>query len=211
MDEGWANLLPFFYFEEHSPEVDYFGSRVDRYHSVAGQEVEVALMTLGDILTVRDPYRQASYNKPFFAYYQLYEYLGEELFTSTLQHYVKAWAGKHPMPYDFFNAFNVASGENLNGYWQNWFFDRNHADLALAGMDGDEVLIENVGGLFVPVELDILYENDTNVRIHEDLGIWKKDKRIIRIALENPETIKSIRLGNERIPDVDRSDNTLTF
>jgi hypothetical protein len=211
MDEGWANLLPFFYFEEHSPDFDYFGSRVERYLGVAGQEIEVPSMTLGDILTVRPPYRQASYNKPFLAYFYLSELLGWDEFIHSFQHYIKSWAGKHPMPYDFFNSFNTASGRDLNWYWQNWFFDRNHADLSLKGMEGDEVIVENVGGLFLPVYIDIMYMDGHNTKIYSEIDSWKKNAKRLKFEVKNPKQIKSIRLGNAEIPDVEKANNYIEF
>ena len=63
MDEGWANLFPYFFMHEQDPDFDYFESRKTRYYGVAGKEIEVPIMTLGDLLDTRPPYRQASYNK----------------------------------------------------------------------------------------------------------------------------------------------------
>lgn len=211
MDEGWASMLPYFYFEEHSPDFDYFQSRIERYLGVAGQEIEVPSMTLGDILTVRPPYRQASYNKPFLAYFYLIEVLGLDDFRKSFQQYIKSWAGKHPMPYDFFYSFNNASGHDLNWYWQNWFFDRNHADLALKGIQGDEILVENVGGLFLPVYIDIMYRDGHNTTIYAEIDSWKKQEKTLKFEVDNPEEIISIRLGNVETPDVDQDNNYLEF
>ena len=41
------------------------------------------------------------------------------------------WAGKHPTPYDFFFTFNDISGENLDWFWQPWFFGFQYLDLAI--------------------------------------------------------------------------------
>lgn len=211
MDEGWASLLPYFFFEEHSTDFDYFQSRIERYLGVAGQEIEVPSMTLGDILTVRPPYRQASYNKPFLAYFYLSELLGRDEFIKSFQHYIKLWAGKHPMPYDFFNAMNSASGEDLNWYWQNWFFERNHADLALRGIQADQIVVENVGGLFTPVHLHIMYKKGTNTKIYAEIGAWKQNAKVMKFKVENADDIESIRLGREDIPDVNTKNNYMAF
>ena len=128
-----------------------------------------------------------------------------------MKKYMSAWAGKHPMPYDFFYSINNASGKDLNWYWKNWFFDRNHADLELEGIIADEVIIKNIGGLSVPVELDIMYVNGSNTKISADLDIWKHGNIKAQIKVQNPDMIKSIRLGNEKILDVDLSNNYLEF
>lgn len=213
MDEGWASLLPYFYFEEHSPDVDYFKGRMNRYYGTAGEEIEVPMMTLSHLLTVRKPYRQASYNKSYFAYYYLYEYLGKELFTKSLQSYMNAWAGKHPMPYDYFNAINTATGKNLNWYWQNWFFDINHADLALTGLsgNGNELIIKNTGGLFVPIILQIEYKDGTVSTRDLGLNAWQTGPREVHVELERIDEMERIVLGGDKVLDVDTSNNTLKF
>ena len=209
MDEGWANLMPLFYFKEHSPDYDYMKSRVERYLETAGSEIEVPIMTLGDLLTTRPPYRQASYNKPYFAYYFLYEMLGEELFTQTLRSYMQAWAGKHPMPYDFFNAFAHFSGTELNWFWKNWFFERNYADLTLVGLENDQLIIRNTGGLFVPIKLRFRYLDGTEGKKELGLDVWKQGDHQIRIPVDRSFNIESITLESSHIPDADPADNVL--
>ena len=207
MDEGWANLLPFFYFDEHSPEVDYLLSRTGRYLDGAGKEIEVPVMTLGDILTQRMAYRQASYNKPFFAYLYLHELLGREKFTQTLRSYMEAWAKKHPMPYDFFYSFNHFSGMDLNWYWKNWFFERNYADLTLSGLDDNIVTVANPGGLFVPVELHIRYNDGSERFIRKEASIWENGQNPVQIKIDRTTGLEEIRLGSVHIPDVFPEDN----
>lgn len=207
MDEGWASLFPLFYFAEHSPDYDYLNDRMERYYKIAGSEVEVPIMTQSDLLHIRGPYRQASYNKSLFAYLHMYDYLGKELFTSALKNYIKTWAGKHPMPYDFYNAFNSFTGQDLNWYWENWFFEKNHADLAVLGIEKGAVVLYNRGKLMLPVYLDIEYEDGTNRIIEKKLSVWKTGNRELHIPVKNADQIVRISLGNDKIIDVDQSNN----
>ena len=205
MDEGWANLFPYFFLNEHSPDFDYIATRKSRYFGVAGSEIEVPIMTLGDILTIRAPYRQASYNKSFFAYYYLYDFLGAELFLECLKTYMNAWAGKHPMPYDFYNSFSNSSGKDLDWYWQNWFFERNHADLGIDFTDDGKFRVYNKGRLFLPVDLTVVLKNGETIQFSFPADIWKNSLELM-IPVENWD-IESIELGNDKIIDVNLSNN----
>ncbi|HHB78530.1 MAG TPA: peptidase, partial [Saprospiraceae bacterium] len=134
MDEGWATFLPGKYFKNYDPNYDFHGSRVGRYLQIAGTEAEVPIITLSKDQHRRLIYRNSSYNKPYLAYYFLQQYVGEDVFRKMIQGYIKNWHGKHPTPYDFFNAFNTLAGKNLNWYWKNWFFEKNYADVKIANV-----------------------------------------------------------------------------
>jgi len=60
--------------------------------------------------------------------------------------WILAW--KHPIPWDFFYSFNTASGQNLNWFWNNWFFSHNYIDLSIREVNksdkGYSVTIDNI-------------------------------------------------------------------
>ena len=210
MDEGWASYFPNFFFPEHidNIEFNYFNSRVQTYYQIAGQDSEVPIFTLVDHLRLRGPYRQASYNKAFLAYFYLYNYLGEDRFLRTLQNYMNTWGGKHPIPFDFFNSFNTNSGENLDWFWQNWFFDLGYADLALELKDKN-LLVKNIGHLYLPVKINIAYKDGTNEMIEYNMKIWQNAKNQLTIPMQRYDEIKTITLGADWVADLDMSNNVI--
>jgi len=211
MDEGWASLFPYFYSDTHSPQYDYLANRMGRYYNEAGSEREVPLMTQSDLLHIRGPYRQASYNKSFFAYFYLYTYLGEETFSKALQGYMNAWAEKHPVPFDFFYSFNTIAEMDLNWFWKNWFFDKNHSDLAISEMKNGELIVENRGKLILPVFIEVNYKDGSSYVLKKDISVWKDQQEKITIPIKDYKKVSSIVLGNDEILDVDKSNNILKF
>ena len=111
------------------------------------------------------------------------------------------------MPYDFFNLFNSESNEDLNWYWKNWFFERNHADLEIEAVETNQIWIKNKGKLFLPIRLFIEYQDGSMKKIEKDLSAWKNSKGSIAINLEDFSQLKSITLGDKMILDVDGSNN----
>ncbi len=214
MDEGWATFFPNFYIKDHlnkNNPYNYFQSRMERYYSIAGKDIEVPEMILVDLLRLRAPYRQASYNKSFLAYYYLYDYLGEEKFLKAFRGYIKRWIGKHPIPYDFFFSMNDLSGENLDWFWQNWFFDFGYGDLGLSLQNKNTLLVKNIGHLALPVRIKIIYKDGHNINISYNMKIWKNTDNMLTVPLKNPEDIQKIELGADWIIDVDNSNNVLEF
>ena len=213
MDEGWATFFPNFYMDKHidKTKFNYFKSRMETYNQFAGNDLEVPSMVLVDLLRLRAPYRQASYNKSFLAYYYLYDYLGEDRFLTALRGYMNDWGGKHPIPYDFFNSFNRLSGENLDWFWENWFLDFGYGDMGISLKDKNTLEINNFGHLALPIKLTITYKDDNEVTMEYNMKIWKNAKNRILFPIPRADEVKSIKLGDEMIIDVDKSNNVIVF
>jgi hypothetical protein len=216
MDEGWANLFPTFYLEKY--EQQYFESRKQRYYRFAGEEYEQTMMTPSNLLSMRNAYRQNSYNKSYFAYYYLIELMGEKQFQQVLQEYISIWAGKHPSPYDFYNIFNELSKEDLNWYWNSWFFERGYADLEIKGIHENQIVLENPGGLPLPIQLELTYDDQSREKIMHTAEVWNDKgnlkgsncgiKSQLLIPLKEGKVLYKAVLGNDRIIDVNEENNS---
>ena len=211
MDEGWASFIPGYFMHEHIPaeQFDYFKSRIKTYNSYAGAEGEVPIMTLTDHLRSRQPYRQASYNKSYVANIILMDYLGESRFINCLQEYIRRWAGKHPMPYDFFNTFSEISGENLDWFWKSWYFDQGYIDLGISMPDNKTIIVENIGKLPLGFKLKTEYRDGTIGENEFNLKVWKnfRTKLVIPVAAEK-EVLK-VSLIYERDYDINKANDVL--
>ncbi|HVX50868.1 MAG TPA: M1 family metallopeptidase, partial [Chitinophagaceae bacterium] len=60
--------------------------------------------------------------------------LGPDRFDYAFREYIKHWAMKHPLPYDFFRSMNDAAGEDLNWFFKPWFFTTWKIDQAVEGV-----------------------------------------------------------------------------
>ncbi len=208
MDEGWATYFPSPYFKEYVPDYDFHDSRIKRYLQIAGSEAEVPVITLSKDQHRRLIYRNSSYNKPYLAYYFLRQLLGEQRFTHCLQQFIHTWSYKHPSPYDFFNSFNRHAGRNLDWYWNNWFFEKNYADLRIEKVTEQGAYVTNTGGLFVPVVLTVVSKTGEHRVVRRGLDFWRDGlkKRFIMLPFQKEE-ILSVKLGDKTIPDAWPDDN----
>ncbi len=205
MDEGWATIGEWLI----SPMID--SSITDEYgmpavNQTAGTEADLPITTLTTQLNGSSMFIN-SYPKPALGYLYAKDMLGEYLFYKALHQYIRNWNGKHPMPYDFFNSMNTGSGKNLNWFWKRWFFDDGIADLAIAKVNGRLITIESKGQKPVPVDLAIIYLDDTPEKIHRSAAVWEKGNKTIVLAATSAKKIKQIILGSTYVPDKNTADN----
>ena len=152
--------------------------------------------------------RVAAYTRPAIAYYLLKNTFGDELFKAAMKEYILRWNGKHPMPYDFFNTFDAVAGEDYSWFWKPWFFERGHPDLSIKAItDENVILIEKIGLFPVPVEITVVFEDNTIKQISQSARVWDDGKKISAVRVANNNKIVKVELGNNLIPDIDRSNN----
>lgn len=204
MDEGWAVFLPV----EKQNELGNYNPmerRYGRYDAQAKSITAVPPMVPSFALD-RTSYRMVSYTRPGAAYFALQEQLGEEVFLKGLQEFIHRWNGKHPTPYDMFFTFNEVSGQDLNWFWENWFFDFGVAEMELTNfeiVDGKKIVtIKNNGGLFVPVILNIYYKDGTEEELIRKPEVWQNGNKETTIDLNAEKKITMITLGHDNHPNI---------
>lgn len=209
MDEGWATIGEW----TISPMID--PSLLDEYGiqptaSSSGTKDDTPIMTLTPDLKGRGSFTN-SYPKPGLGYLYIKDYLGDELFTKALHHYIEQWHGKHPMPFDFFYSMNEGAGKNMDWFWKPWFFGEGVTDLAITGVDktdnGYAVKIENKSAKPLPVDLVLNYADGSSEKLHNSIGVWEKGESFISIPVVTTKTLKDVRLGSTYVPDKDKSNN----
>jgi hypothetical protein len=214
MDEGWATMLPFDFQTANAPGYDPRTRNAKSFSEFAGNEQDVPPMVLSYELRGAS-YRTASYRRPGAAYEFLRQMLGDDLFKKCLHEYMNRWNGKHPIPFDFFFTFNYVTGQNLDWYFNPWFFENKYPDLTLSAKitdNGVSISIVNKGGLPVPIKLKFNYEDGTNEFVYEkNADVWKNGNVAVTTVLQMKKKVKKIELGTTQIPDVNMKDNTVEF
>lgn len=212
MEEGMAQMIPEELQDRLSENTNKRKSNSARYQSFAGSEYEASMMTTAYLLK-GDAFSTNAYFKSSVVYNLLRDYFGKEKYTSILKEYMNRWNGKHPTPYDFFNTFNEVSGENLNWFWQPWFFDKGFPDLSVKevkkGSTKNTIVVKNNGTLPVPIELKIKYFDGTTNTMSLKMNVWKNGESEVEAVDETGNDISEITLGSGFIPDINSSDNTL--
>ena len=126
---------------------------------------------------------------------------------------MERWHGKHTLPWDFFYTFNNISGQNLNWFWNAWFFTNNYIDLAVSYIHtintGYQVGIENIGGFPVPVDIRLNFKDGSTQIIHKSPEIWAGKEKQAAIAINSKKALQSVQLITGIFVDADENNNIL--
>ena len=141
--------------------------------------------------------------------------LGHDRFDYAFNEYIKHWARKHPLPYDFFRAMNDAAGEDLNWFWKEWFFTTWKLDQTIQSVKyvkddptkGAFITIVNKEKMAMPVEMKITFTNGNSEMLHLPVNIWQRGS-VWTFKYPSTVAIKSIVLDPDRqLPDSNAKNN----
>jgi hypothetical protein len=215
MDEGWATTLEYLIAIDQlgkaKADSNYKQFRVKRWILDPSTEEDQPVISLSTQLSGAG-YGNNAYVKPSLAYLGLKDMLGDVLFAKSLHTYMDRWNGKHPIPWDFFYSINNATGQNLNWYWNNWFFSNNYIDLAIekVAIKGSDytVLIKNIGGFAIPFDAIVTYESGKTQVFHQTPAVWKSNQKEISIEVKASETVKSMVIDGGIFMDAEPLNNS---
>ncbi|MNT38555.1 hypothetical protein D3C72_1747540 [compost metagenome] len=107
---------------------------------------------------------------------------------------------------------NAGSGQNLNWFFQNWFFTNNYLDLSITKVTpaGGKamVTVKNVGGFAIPFDVVVTYTDGKTDTTHKTPAVWKANQREVNVTVNASKKIKSVTLDNGIYVDATPADNT---
>jgi hypothetical protein len=196
MDEGMANFAEYF-----NGEGDYSYDNDNSY--LASQYVcppMVPSYTQPQVSGIN------SYTIGSRSYQALYELLGKDMFLQCMKVYIDTWKNKHPTPYDFMFTFNTVSGQDLNWFWQKWYFDWGYPDIGIESYQNGELMVKNEGRKPIPFRIEYVYEDDTTKTEEVKTGVWKSSD-IFKVQVPDFQKVKTIRLYSAMGGDVVSGNN----
>lgn len=208
MDEGWATIGEWIISSKiDSAIIDLYG--IEDVNNLSGKEKDLPTIINSYHITDRSHFLN-NYPKPALAYLYLRDWLGETEFKKSLLIYMNDWRGKHPMPHDFFNSFNISSGKNLDWYWKRWFYDWGYPDLAIENVvketEGYKISIRAIGNKPVPVNISVEFADGTSEKLHHACNVWMHTD-LFTLTLPSQKGIKKITMGDTYDVDIDKSNN----
>jgi len=196
MDEGWAT------FSEYILE----GDKYNNYSMYNAGKQEISPM-MTPTYTQTEVSSTNSYTMSSMSYYSLLHLLGQEKFDKCLKEYMNRWEQKHPTPYDFFYTFNNVADENLNWFWNNWYFDWGYVDLEITGYNDGAITIKNVGGKAVAFNVTVIYEDETETNETISPKVWQAGDTYTYVV-NSPLKITGVKLKNIWGTDINAKGNT---
>jgi hypothetical protein len=185
---------------------------------------QVPLMTESDL--IHKDFGNNGYAKPATGLVMLREnVLGTGPFDDAFRGYSEAWMFKHPQPADFFRSMEEGAGENMAWFWRGWFYSTHANDQAVTDVSGQSaqellgdasrgqnyyrIKVDNVGGLVMPLELDVTFEDGTTERMSFPVDIWRNNELTFTAGFFTDKVVVAVEVDpDEAYADIDRSNNT---
>lgn len=212
MDEGLTE------YNEYQGEKDFFGQGGETQNrgfllQVLGSGVDITLMRHGDHYDSGLAYGIASYFKMAANLRSLRAILGDSLFFQGYRGYGRAWAGKHPTEFDFFDAFNTAAGRDLWWFWRTWFYESWPLDQAVGSVttvgDSVEITVRDEGLAPMPVFLRVTYAGGTTRDLRLPVDPWLAGARTQTTTVPKEDGVTVVAIDPELwFPDVKPANNT---
>ena len=209
MDEGWAQVLP----EDQMIARGYDNAPLMLtaliYARYAASGQTAPLMTPAYQLDGAS-YAVSAYYHPATAYYVLRHYLGDSLFRACLQTYIARWRGRHPHPEDFFATFEAVAGQDLDWFWQPWFFTARVPDLKLkVDTQGRKATftVTNPSGLPLPILLRYTLRDGTEGSYTVRADYWQAGVKEWTVTEKLSDRLSQAILGAPFVPDARPADN----
>jgi aminopeptidase N len=214
MDEGATSFL------ENQTEPDYWpdienqdSADFEAYLQLARVEMEESMMTHHDYYEPGPAGGIASYSKPASLMVTLRNLLGEEVFMEAYQSFIRDWAFKHPSPWDFFNTFERASGQDLDWFWNSWYYETWALDQAVESVrtDGNETVVTIADHGFAPMPAKVRITTREGRVLEREVPVthWLSGELSaeIRIPASAGEVGRVEIDPDQHFPDKDRSNN----
>ncbi len=214
MDEGWATTLEYLIGieqlgKERAAE-NYKKFRISKWISDPSGEQDQPIIAMSTQVSGAG-YGNNAYGKPSLAYLALKDMLGDVAFGKALKTYMERWNGKHPIPWDFFYAMNAGSGQNLNWFWNNWFFSNNYIDLSVGKVTvkgtSYTVQVNNTGGFAAPFDVKVVYADGSVQNTHLTASVWKNADKQIAVEVKASKPVSAIVLDGGIFMDATPADN----
>jgi hypothetical protein len=214
MDEGFNTFMNYYDWEKKFPGTYNRRGNPRLYIPLALSGREEPIMTPAD--RIRGDLSVTAYTKPGLGLILLRDRIvGRERFDPAFREYIRRWAYKHPTPADFFRTIEDGVGEDLSWFWRSWFYTTERLDLAVdsvsvadSGGVVSRVHIRNVGGMPMPVELDLRMEDGTSRHLSLPVEIWFGGDRYA-VAVAGPKRVVGATIDAQNLfPDVHRENNS---
>jgi len=212
MDEGTTTFN-----EEQATREMYPGTGSDlqdfqEYIQFAKTGQEGEMMRWSDYQYNGMQYGVASYAKPASVLEALRTLMGTEAFDRAYQGYLRTWRLRHPLPWDFFDWFSAAAGQDLSWFWRSWYYETWTLDQSVGSVratpQGTEIVVRDVGDVPMPARLTITLADGSTLTREVPVSTWLAGRREATVTVPRGRTVTRVEIDAEHgFPDVDRANN----
>ena len=192
------------------------------YNYVVSNNAEEPLTSHADRYHTNMAYGMGSYSKGNIFLSQLEYVIGEENVAKGLKKYFDDFSFKHPIPNDIKRTMEKVSGIHLDWYLTEWTQTTNSIDYGVKTISGNEITLERVGDMPMPMDIEVTYEDGTKEMFNIPLRMMRGEKPTNATKLGDwtfahpsytfkaPKNVKSVQIDPSGLmADVNKENNKL--
>jgi len=224
MDEGMNSFIQYYAEKKWDPNYPSNRGPAPKIVEYFKDPAQVPMMTESDLVYAN--YSPQAYAKPAATLVMLREQVLEPAqFDRAMHEYAQKWVFKKPQPADFFRTVVNGAGEQLNWWWRGIFYTTHANDQAITKVESDNgadivgnssrgkyyhrITIEQKGGLVIPIQLGVTYDDGTSARIKLPADVWRFNEKSFTYAYFSDKPLSQVVVDpNEVFADINRENNT---
>ena len=152
------------------------GGSYVHYKYVVKSNAEELLSSHADRYHTNMAYGMGSYSKGNIFLSQLEYVIGAENVAKGLKKYFNDFSFKHPTPNDAKRSMEKVSGIHLDWYLNEWTQTTHTIDYGVKSINGNEITIERVGKMPMPIDLEVTYKDGTKELFNIPLQMMRGEK-----------------------------------
>ena len=152
------------------------GGSYAHYNYVVKSNAEEPLSSHADRYHTNMAYGMGSYSKGNIFLSQLEYVIGAENVAKGLKKYFNDFSFKHPTPNDAKRSMEKVSGIHLDWYLNEWTQTTHTIDYGVKSINGNEIIIERVGKMPMPIDLEVTYKDGTKELFNIPLQMMRGEK-----------------------------------
>lgn len=186
------------------PKFTFRGVRDIRYKMVARTNLDRPIA--GKLSSFREPSSifSLTYGKGSGVVSMLRYLIGNEPFNRVFSRVFKEYRFRNLDQKDFIKICEEESGKDLQWFFDQWLYSKKTYDVAVNGVRGRKIIVENRGGIVMPAEVKVRFKDG-----HESTIEWDGKNNIEELEVKEDGPIEQVVLDpGAQLLDIDRSNNT---
>lgn len=185
------------------PKLTFKNTRDTRYKMIARMGMDHAIVSKLSSFSEPSAIFSVTYGKGARVLGILKHYVGEQVFEKVFERIFVEYRFKNLSINDFIRICEEESKESLAWFFQPWLYGKEHLNYAVAGVSGRKVMLRNKGGISMPTEVQLTYQDGT-----VELLSWTSESDVDHIAMTSSEPVVQVSIDpDNKLMDIDRVNN----
>jgi hypothetical protein len=187
------------------PHLTFKGSRDVRYKMMARQSLDHPIIDKLSGYNEPSSIFSLAYGKGSLVVEMLRNLVGQETFDRIYARIFKEYAHKNFDLKDFLRICNEESGRDLSAFFDDWLHSDKKFDVAVAGISGHTVTLQNRGEIALPVDVDVTMDSGEKKSF-----VWPADSETQDLTVDASGRIAKVEVDpKQEWLDIDRTNNSM--